>query len=206
MSALAFYLSGFFPVLWDGFLAPYQLVDGTSLGTLPGALVGMLFLELVNYGWHRALHRSELLWRWSHQMHHSAERIDVPSALYFSPLDMAGWAAMASLALTLILGLTVEAVILANFGLLFLNVLQHANIRTPPGGSGSSWCGRKCTSSTTSAASTTETCHAPHLGSGLWHVREPQGGACRVRLLRRRLGAHPGDAPRPRREPTPGTS
>ena len=41
---------------------------------------GLLVAELAIYGWHRALHGSDILWRGLHQWHHSAERIDAASA------------------------------------------------------------------------------------------------------------------------------
>ena len=49
--------------------------------------------------WHRTMHANDFLWRWFHQMHHSAERVDVAGAFYFSPLDMVGWTFLGSLAL-----------------------------------------------------------------------------------------------------------
>ena len=45
----------------------------------------------------------------SHQWHHSAERLDTWGAFWFSPLDMVGWTALFSLALTLV-GLSPAAV------------------------------------------------------------------------------------------------
>lgn len=131
VSGATFLLAGFLPLLWDAHLAPHRLLDARALGHVGGAIVGALLLELVNYWWHRALHRSDLLWRWFHQMHHSAERIDLPSALYSSPLDTFGWSLLASLMLVLIIGVTPEAAIAANASLFILNVFSHTNLRTP---------------------------------------------------------------------------
>ena len=77
------------------------------------------------------MHRSDVLWRTFHQMHHSAERLDTFGAFWFSPLDMIGWTALFSLCLTLGVGLTPEATTLVMYTTTFLSVFQHGNIRTP---------------------------------------------------------------------------
>lgn len=119
------------PLFWDETLGAHRLVDATGLGTIGGAVVGFLVLELVLYAWHRSLHRVPLLWRTFHQMHHSAERIDVFGAFYFSPLDMAGFTMVSSVSLVLLVGVTPEAAIVANAVATLLAMVQHANIRTP---------------------------------------------------------------------------
>jgi sterol desaturase/sphingolipid hydroxylase (fatty acid hydroxylase superfamily) len=77
------------------------------------------------------MHASDRLWRAFHQMHHSAERIDIFGAFWFSPLDMIGWTALFSLCLTLVVGLTPEAITLVLLATTFLSMFQHANLRTP---------------------------------------------------------------------------
>lgn len=124
-------LSTLAPGIWDAFLADHQLFDGRSLGIVGGALVGVLVLELGIYVWHRALHSSEFLWRWFHQMHHSAERVDVAGAFYFHPFDVLGFAFVGSFCLVFVVGLQVEAAMIANGFAAFCAIFQHANIRTP---------------------------------------------------------------------------
>ena len=124
-------LSTVLPFVWDAWLGEHRLVDVTSLGTIRGAGVGFLSLQAFMYAWHRALHGSDLLWRWFHQMHHSAERVDVAGAFYFSPLDMVGWTFLGSLALVWAVGVTPEAAVLVNFLGTGTAMFTHANIRTP---------------------------------------------------------------------------
>jgi sterol desaturase/sphingolipid hydroxylase (fatty acid hydroxylase superfamily) len=123
-------LSSYLPLLWSEPLARFQLFDLTGLGTWGGAIAGLLVYEAGAYVYHRGMHASKLLWRSFHQMHHSAERLDTYGAFWFSPLDMVGWTALASLALTLI-GLTPQAATLVLYVVTFLGVFQHTNIRTP---------------------------------------------------------------------------
>src|SRR5262245_54889547 len=62
--------------------APFQLA---WLGTALGGGVAFLVSDLFGYGLHRLLHNVPVLWRWTHQMHHSAERLDVAGSTYFHP-------------------------------------------------------------------------------------------------------------------------
>ncbi|MEO1034002.1 MAG: sterol desaturase family protein [Pseudomonadota bacterium] len=126
-----FFLSSYLPLLWDTHLAAYQLIDLSHLGTVPGALVGLLVYNALHYTYHRAMHTSPTLWRVFHQMHHSAERLDTFGAFYLSPLDMAGFTFIGSLALALIVGISAKAATLFLFAALFFAIFQHANVRTP---------------------------------------------------------------------------
>jgi sterol desaturase/sphingolipid hydroxylase (fatty acid hydroxylase superfamily) len=124
-------LSTVLPFVWDAWLGQYRLIDATSLGTLRGAGVGFLSAQAFVYVWHRLLHGNDFLWKWSHQMHHSAERIDVAGTFYFSPLDMVGFTFLGSLALVWAVGVTPQAAVVVNVVLTFTAMFTHANIRTP---------------------------------------------------------------------------
>ena len=58
--AVYFYLSSYLPLLWDEFLASYQLVDLSHIGTIPGAGIGLLVYEGLVYAWHRTMHETKL--------------------------------------------------------------------------------------------------------------------------------------------------
>lgn len=128
---LFFYLSSYLPLLWDDWLASYQLFDLSGLGVAGGTLAGLLIYELGVYAWHRTMHRSNLLWRVFHQMHHSAERLDSFGAFYFSPADMLGWTLLGSLCLSLLVGVEPQAATLILLLTSFFSIFQHANIKTP---------------------------------------------------------------------------
>ena len=119
------------PPIWEAHLGQFRLIDATSLGTWWGALYAFLVLELGVYAWHRTMHRSNFLFRTLHQMHHSAERIDVWGTLYFHPLDLTLFAFVYSFMLIVVAGVTAEAALIANLAATFCAFFQHANIRTP---------------------------------------------------------------------------
>jgi sterol desaturase/sphingolipid hydroxylase (fatty acid hydroxylase superfamily) len=124
-------LSTGLPFVWDAWLGEHRLIDATGLGTWGGAAVGFVAVQVFMYAWHRSMHNNDFLWRWFHQMHHSAERIDVAGTFYFSPLDMVGWTFLGSLALVWAVGVTPEAAVLVTLATTFMAMFTHANIRTP---------------------------------------------------------------------------
>ncbi|REL26808.1 sterol desaturase family protein [Thalassotalea euphylliae] len=128
---LYLYLATYLPLLWDPYLAYYQIVSLESVHPIISILLALLVFELLIYLWHRGMHKSRVLWRVFHQMHHSAERVDTFGAFYFSPLDMIGFTLVGSFALTVGVGLSPEAITWFLFITMFLVVFQHTNIKTP---------------------------------------------------------------------------
>lgn len=126
-----FYLSTYLPMLWDQYLATYQLFDLSNLGLTTATIIGVLVYEFGVYGWHRSMHKFNILWRSTHQMHHSSERVDSVSAFWFSPLDMIGWVILGSLTLVVVVGLDAKATTLVIYITTFLAIYTHTNVKTP---------------------------------------------------------------------------
>lgn len=131
VTVLTFFLSMAITIFWGTLLAGVSLVDGSKLGIIGGALIGILAYEFVHYWYHRAAHANDLLWRWAHQMHHSAESVDAFGAYYLHPVDTLFFTTWSSLVFFPILGLRPEAGVVAGFFLVFNAMFQHANITTP---------------------------------------------------------------------------
>lgn len=128
---LFFFLSSYLPLLIEPFMVPYQLFSLTDTPISMQILIGLLIYELAIYVWHRTLHENGHMWRYLHQMHHSAERLDTYGTFYFSPLDMVGFTFLGSICFALLIGfepLTITSIILATS---FFSIFQHANIKTP---------------------------------------------------------------------------
>ena len=123
-TALPLYL----PVDW---MAEHRWLDGTTLGVIGGAIVGFVALELAVYVWHRAAHTFRFMWRTFHQIHHSPQRIDIPGALLFHPLETAAYVVIPLAVTVLMLGLDPLAAAITGYLFTFAGMFQHWNVRTP---------------------------------------------------------------------------
>lgn len=124
-------LAGEVSAFWGAVFGGVSLFDLSGIGMVAGAIVGVLGYELAHYWYHRFAHEWDWLWRASHQMHHSAESLDAFGAFYQHPLDAALFTTWMSLVFFPLLGLSVEAGVLAAVFLTFNAMFQHANIETP---------------------------------------------------------------------------
>src|ERR1700687_2546792 len=125
---VAVYLAG---VLWNAWMLSHRRWTADRLGTIGGALLGYLCLTFVFYWWHLWRHRSDFLWRWLHQVHHSAQRLEVLTAFYKHPLEILIDSLLSSLIIYLLIGLGpvtgAGAVLLSGIG----ELCYHWNVKTP---------------------------------------------------------------------------
>ena len=129
--ALYFAVATYAPLMWDEAIGARSLLDASALPFWMQIAGGFLLLQFGIYVWHRSMHGSDMLWRGLHQMHHSAERIDIWSAFVFHPLDMLGWALLGSLVLVGGFGVSGEAGFWIALAATFCGMFQHSNLRTP---------------------------------------------------------------------------
>lgn len=100
----------------------------------PAWVVGMLSFLLTSfifYWWHRLIHASDWLWRWTHQLHHSARRIESLTAFYAHPLDTTAAVLIGCLSSYVILGASAAAAALALLLTGLFELFLHADVRTP---------------------------------------------------------------------------
>ncbi len=57
------------------------------LDPISGGVLAFLVSSFLAYWWHRLTHRSDMLWRTVHQLHHAPPRIEALTAFYLHPLD-----------------------------------------------------------------------------------------------------------------------
>ena len=119
------------PFMWDSWLGQYRLIEGEALPFWAQIVAAFFIYEFGVYAWHRTMHSIDWLWRLTHQMHHSAERVDIWGAFWFHPLDSLGWAFLGSFCLVLVIGVSAEAALIVNVLATFPGMFQHTNIRTP---------------------------------------------------------------------------
>jgi sterol desaturase/sphingolipid hydroxylase (fatty acid hydroxylase superfamily) len=118
------------PQLWAGWVRAHRLVNLEWLGTAGGFAVALVVTDFLGYWFHRLRHRLTPLWR-LHQMHHSAERLDVAGAFYFHPLETVLFAFVTTFLAQLIVGVSPTAAALTGYFGFFVSVFTHANLRTP---------------------------------------------------------------------------
>ncbi len=131
VGGLNFGLSLVFAAMWASVFGETHLFDLAHVHPVLGAVLGVLVYELGHYAYHRAAHRFDWLWRWGHQMHHSAESLDTFGAYYMSPLDNFFFTTIVSFVFFPLLGLPLMSGLLGAAFLTFNALFQHANIRTP---------------------------------------------------------------------------
>src|SRR5450432_1844542 len=111
-------------------LGTHTLLNLRPLGTALGGIVGFAAADIASYGIHRLLHNVPFLWRWTHQMHHSAERVDLAGASYAHPIDNFVQGTV-NIAAIVALGLSPGAAAFAGYLSFLVGMFQHMNIRTP---------------------------------------------------------------------------
>ncbi|MDT7602079.1 MAG: hypothetical protein QOF61_76 [Acidobacteriota bacterium] len=116
--------------LWNDWVGEHHLFSIAAWGALVGGLFGYFVITFVYYWWHRWRHEVDWLWR-LHQMHHSAQRIEVLTSFYKHPLEIFADCLLTTAILFVVLGLSAGgaafAVLLSGLGELF----YHWNYQTP---------------------------------------------------------------------------
>lgn len=116
------------PLDW---MAAHRWLDGTGLGVVGGTIVGYIVLSAVAYAWHRTIHKVPFLWRTVHQIHHSPNRVDIPGAVLFHPVEIVAQVLLQLFVTVIVLGLTPLAAALVGYVAAFYGMFQHWNVRTP---------------------------------------------------------------------------
>jgi len=129
--AISFVLNGAVPALVAAALGPQRGLGLDVLGTIGGAAALLVVSDFVGYFIHRTMHRTPWLWRWTHQMHHSAERMDMLGAAYGHPFDFILATVFPSTLVTIFLGVSPEAAAVGGLLGFVLGVFPHLNVKTP---------------------------------------------------------------------------
>jgi sterol desaturase/sphingolipid hydroxylase (fatty acid hydroxylase superfamily) len=126
---LAVVAAGF---LFQRWIADHSMLAfGPRLGVWGGAGVTFLVASFVAYWWHRLIHKSDRLWRWVHQLHHSPSRIEALTAFYLHPFDALAATLLNALVAYALLGVGPWSAALALMAVTLFNLIAHADQKTP---------------------------------------------------------------------------
>jgi len=127
--AIAGVFNALLPIAAAAMLGDHRL----DLGGLPLVVcVAIAFVagDLTQYAIHRTMHRIYPLWRWTHQIHHSAERMDIAGFSYAHPLDNLVSFGLGAI-VVVALGVPPAAASIAGFALFAVQLVSHLNVHTP---------------------------------------------------------------------------
>jgi sterol desaturase/sphingolipid hydroxylase (fatty acid hydroxylase superfamily) len=116
------------PLAW---LEAHRWIDGSRLGIVGGTIVGYFVLSGIAYAYHRLSHNWTPLWRASHQIHHSPQRVDISGSVLFHPFEIVMQVLMQLFVTVIVLGLDPIAAALVAYVAAFYGMFQHWNVHTP---------------------------------------------------------------------------
>lgn len=119
-----------FSYVFDDLFNSYKLYTITG-GLFTETICGYLVITFIYYWWHRARHKSNFLWRTTHQLHHSPSRLEIITSFYKHPIEIVINSLIISLILNLLLGISYEGQSIILLIMAIAELFYHWNIRTP---------------------------------------------------------------------------
>jgi sterol desaturase/sphingolipid hydroxylase (fatty acid hydroxylase superfamily) len=119
-------------VSWNRWFREWSLLDmGSAVPAILQGFIGWFVGTFVFYWWHRIRHDSDIVWRMCHQIHHSPSRIEILTAFYKHPGEIAINSMIASALMFTLLGASVEGAAWFNLFAAVGEYFYHSNLRTP---------------------------------------------------------------------------
>lgn len=116
---------------WEKWMSGSSLLDLSALSPPLGGFVAYFVATFVFYWWHRWRHEVDWLWRGFHQIHHSAQRLEVITSFYKHPVEMIANSLIGSVLVYAVLGLSLEAGAVYTLCCALGEFFYHTNCRTP---------------------------------------------------------------------------
>ena len=119
-------------VTWERWLSHASVFRLSShVPHFVGGFIAYFIATFIFYWWHRWRHEVPVLWRLFHQIHHSAQRIEVITSFYKHPGEMIVNSVIGSALVYALLGLSLEAGAIYTAFTAFGEFFYHTNVKTP---------------------------------------------------------------------------
>lgn len=119
-------------VLFQGWIRGHSLLGlEARFDIFTNSLLAFLAASFVAYWSHRLMHKSDRLWRWVHQLHHSPTRIEALTAFYVHPFDALAATLLNAVVAYVILGVGPASAALALMYVTVFNLIAHADQKSP---------------------------------------------------------------------------
>lgn len=116
---------------WNLWLQGKSLLNISGLPAPFEGFLGWFIGTLIFYWWHRARHDIDWIWRVFHQVHHSPARIEMLTAFYKHPLEIAVNSIIAGIIMFTFLGASIEGAAWFNVFAAGGEYFYHSNLHTP---------------------------------------------------------------------------
>ncbi|TGE24993.1 sterol desaturase family protein [Hymenobacter aquaticus] len=132
INALQLLVVGLAGLSWNRWLTAYSVFHlSDHVPAWAGGLLAYVAATFVFYWWHRWRHTVDWLWQCLHQIHHSAQRIEVSTSFYKHPVETLVNLLIGGLFIYTLLGLSAEAGLIYTLCTTVSDFFYHSNVRTP---------------------------------------------------------------------------
>ncbi len=116
---------------WNLWLQDYSIFSIDTVGVVLGAFITYLVSTFIFYWWHRIRHESKFWWKFAHQIHHSASRLEILTSFYKHPLEILINSALSSIIVFPLMGCSKKQAALYTLFIAVGEMFYHWNIHTP---------------------------------------------------------------------------
>lgn len=116
---------------WNLWLQGYSIFSIDAIGVLLGAFITYLVSTFIFYWWHRIRHESKFWWRFAHQIHHSASRLEILTSFYKHPFEILINSALSAIIVFPLMGCSNQQAAVYTFFIAVGEMFYHWNIHTP---------------------------------------------------------------------------
>lgn len=117
---------------WEKWLASKSIFHlSQHMNDWVAGFLAYFIATFVFYWWHRLRHKSDFLWRYFHQIHHSPQRLEVITSFYKHPQEMIVNSILGSVIVYSLLGLSLEAGAVYTLFTALGEFFYHTNVKTP---------------------------------------------------------------------------